>query len=113
MYTLLCLTRACRARTHHRTFICLLPSLLRSSVAAVARAGARAIDATAQFMYESYGGKQQIKKWIVAGASKRGATTWLVGSAYHDHIVGIAPMVFDLLNFKMGVQHMWQALGGW
>ena len=23
------------------------------------------------------------------------------------------PVVFDLLNFKDGVLHMWEALGGW
>jgi PhoPQ-activated pathogenicity-related protein len=57
--------------------------------------------------------KYKIQKWMAMGASKRGWTTWLVGAAAHERMMGIAPVVMDLLNFSAGVQHMWQTLGNW
>lgn len=53
-----------------------------------------------------------LKKWMVMGASKRGWTTWFVGVA-DSRVIGIAPVVMDLLNFKEGVQGMWRSYGGW
>ena len=49
---------------------------------------------------------------MTAGASKRGATTWFTG-AVDKRIIGIVPIVFDVLSFKDGVQHMWRTLGNW
>jgi PhoPQ-activated pathogenicity-related protein len=54
-----------------------------------------------------------IKRWMVMGASKRGWTTWFTGAAAPERVMGIAPVVMDLLNFQQGVQHMWQTLGNW
>lgn len=78
----------------------------------MARAAVKAMDATTEFiasMMPTY----NIKKWMVMGASKRGWTTWLTGAAAPDRVMGIAPVVMDLLNFSVGVQHMWQTLGNW
>ena len=53
-----------------------------------------------------------LTRWVTAGASKRGATTWFTG-AVDKRIIGIVPIVFDVLSFKDGVQHMWRTLGNW
>lgn len=41
--------------------------------------------------------KGKIKKFIVTGTSKRGATSWLVASTGDKRIVGIVPMVADTM----------------
>jgi len=79
----------------------------------MARAGARAMDAVEEFFKAESGGSRVVNKWLVAGASKRGATTWLVGASCPDKVIGIMPIVFDLLNFAPTILHMWEALGGW
>ena len=76
----------------------------------MAKAGIKAMDATTEFMRLIRG--NEITRWVTAGASKRGATTWFTG-AVDKRIIGIAPIVFDVLSFKAGVSHMWQTLGNW
>jgi len=46
---------------------------------------------------------QKIEKFVVAGASKRGWTTWLTG-AVDPRVKAIAPMVIDMLNMKAQLQ---------
>ena len=76
----------------------------------MAKAGIKAMDATTEFIQLIRG--NTLTRWITAGASKRGATTWFTG-AVDKRIIGIAPIVFDVLSFKAGVSHMWQTLGNW
>ena len=52
------------------------------------------------------------KKFVVAGASKRGWTTWTT-AAVDDRVVGIAPLVIDLLNTEPSFQHHYRAYGDW
>jgi PhoPQ-activated pathogenicity-related protein len=54
----------------------------------------------------------KVKRFIVAGASKRGWTTWLVGAAQDPRVVGIAPMVIDILNMPAQLNHQLKMLGG-
>ncbi|XP_064605796.1 autocrine proliferation repressor protein A-like [Liolophura sinensis] len=51
-------------------------------------------------------------KFMVAGASKRGWTTWTTG-AVDKRVFAIAPIVLDVLNFVKNLHHFYRALGGW
>lgn len=77
----------------------------------------RAMDTVTAFSARA--GFAEVSKFCIAGASKRGATTWLVG-AYDGslpeskrRVAGIAPIVFDMLNLGKSVAHMYEAYGGW
>jgi len=70
----------------------------------------RAMDAVTEFMASKDGGERKVDKYVVAGASKRGWTTWLVG-AVDDRVVGIAPIVIDILNLEKSMSHHFSAYG--
>jgi PhoPQ-activated pathogenicity-related protein len=53
-----------------------------------------------------------IDNFIVAGASKRGWTTWTTG-AVDKRILAIVPIVMDELNFVKNIHHHFDAYGGW
>ena len=55
---------------------------------------------------------QDVDQFVVAGASKRGWTTWTTG-IFDDRVVGIAPVVIDLLNMRPSFKHHWRAYGAW
>eukprot|EP01138_Halocafeteria_seosinensis_P003622 gb/GECG01003701.1/.p1 GENE.gb/GECG01003701.1/~~gb/GECG01003701.1/.p1 ORF type:complete len:514 (+),score=57.00 gb/GECG01003701.1/:1-1542(+) len=76
----------------------------------MAKAGVKAMDAFTQWAKQNQ--NMDIEKFAISGASKRGWATWLVG-AVDDRVIGIAPIVMDMLNLPRGVAHMWQAYGGW
>src|SRR5262249_55165621 len=47
---------------------------------AMVKSGVRALDAVQEFMASEAGGRIKIDQFVVAGGSKRGWTTWLVGA---------------------------------
>lgn len=53
-----------------------------------------------------------INNFVVAGASKRGWTTWTTG-AVDKRVVAIVPVVIDLLNVVPSFQHHWRNYGFW
>lgn len=56
-------------------------------------------------------GHPAIKKFVVAGGSKRGWTTWLTAATGDGRVKGIAPIVFDNLNFNAQMPHQIQTWG--
>lgn len=58
----------------------------------------------------------EINGWFVAGASKRGWTTWMVGSATCENcpnILGLAPLVPIVPSLVKEMHRQWMAYGGW
>ena len=53
-----------------------------------------------------------VDKFVVAGGSKRGWTTWLTG-AMDDRVVAIIPIVIDVLNADVSMRHHFAAYGYW
>ncbi|XP_071108310.1 autocrine proliferation repressor protein A-like [Haliotis cracherodii] len=53
-----------------------------------------------------------IDKFYVAGASKRGWTTWTT-AAVDPRVKGISPIVMDLLHMVKNLHHHFRAYGGW
>lgn len=50
--------------------------------------------------------------FAVAGASKRGWTTWTT-AAVDSRVIAAIPIVMDLLNMHQNLHHFWRAYGGW
>jgi PhoPQ-activated pathogenicity-related protein len=54
----------------------------------------------------------KIEKFVVAGASKRGWTTWMTGAA-DPRVDAIVPIVIDVLNVEKNMQHHGAVYGFW
>ena len=65
------------------------------------KSAVRAMDTVQAYAQREHG--EKIERFVVGGASKRGWTTWLSG-AVDPRVVGIAPMVIDMLNMKAQAQ---------
>ena len=73
----------------------------------MAKSAVRAMDAVTRFCAAE---GTTVDKYFVAGGSKRGWTTWLTAAA-DPRVIGIAPMVIDLLNNEKSFQHHYRAYG--
>lgn len=69
-----------------------------------------AMDAVVAFASENL--DLELNDYVVAGASKRGWTTWTT-AAVDDRVVGMIPIVIDMLNLKPSFKHHWQTYGFW
>jgi PhoPQ-activated pathogenicity-related protein len=73
----------------------------------MAKAAVRAMDTITKFCA---GQHVTVERFVVAGGSKRGWTTWLTAAA-DKRVVAIAPMVIDLLNNEKSFIHHYEAYG--
>jgi PhoPQ-activated pathogenicity-related protein len=74
------------------------------------KAAVRAMDAVTAFCATPGGGSKKVDSFVVAGGSKRGWTTWTT-AAVDPRVVGICPIVIDVLNFGRSMEHHYQAYG--
>ncbi len=75
------------------------------------KSAVRALD-TITALSEQEGDGPAVKRFVVAGGSKRGWTTWLTG-AMDDRVVAIVPIVIDVLNTDASMRHHFAAYGYW
>ena len=76
------------------------------------KSAVRAMDTITAVMASDDGGNQTVNRFVVAGGSKRGWTTWLTG-AMDDRVVGIIPVVIDVLNADVSMRHHFASYGFW
>ena len=74
------------------------------------KAAVRAMDTVSGFLASPAGGGSKVDKFVVAGESKRGWTTWTT-AAVDKRVVAIMPMVIDLLNIVPSMTHHHRVYG--
>jgi PhoPQ-activated pathogenicity-related protein len=74
------------------------------------KSAVRAMDAITQFLANGNGGQNTVDKFVVAGGSKRGWTTW-AAAAVDKRVMAIIPLVIDLLNVEKSFVHHFRAYG--
>jgi len=74
------------------------------------KAAVRAMDTITAFCATPPGGSVHVEKFVVAGGSKRGWTTWTT-AAVDKRVVAIEPIVIDMLNSIKSFEHHYQAYG--
>ncbi|NLX55558.1 MAG: PhoPQ-activated pathogenicity [Planctomycetaceae bacterium] len=79
---------------------------------AMVKSAVRAMDTITAVLASEQGGRLQVDKFVVAGGSKRGWTTWITG-AVDKRVVAIAPLVIDILNVQPSMRHHYAAYGFW
>jgi PhoPQ-activated pathogenicity-related protein len=76
------------------------------------KAAVRAMDTVQAFCASPLGGSLTINQFVVTGASKRGWTTWTT-AAVDSRVIGIIPVVIDVLNVQRSMNHHYAAYGFW
>ena len=76
------------------------------------KAVVRAMDTVISFCATAQGGNVTVDKFVIAGGSKRGYAAWLT-AAVDRRVVGLIPVVIDLLNMEESFGHHWRSYGAW
>jgi len=76
------------------------------------KSAVRAMDTLTAFAASAAGGSNRVGRFVVAGASKRGWTTWAT-AAVDTRVVAIVPAVIDLLNVEPSFNHHYRAYGAY
>jgi PhoPQ-activated pathogenicity-related protein len=74
------------------------------------KSAVRAMDCVQELLRSEQGGKTAIEKFVVAGGSKRGWTTWCT-AAVDKRVEAFIPIVIDVLNVNHSMTHHVQAYG--
>jgi PhoPQ-activated pathogenicity-related protein len=56
--------------------------------------------------------ENNVQKFFISGASKRGWTTWTT-AAVDNRVMGMAPLVIDILNLVPSFDHHYKVYGDW
>jgi PhoPQ-activated pathogenicity-related protein len=76
------------------------------------KAALRALDTVTAFCGSAERGSVKVDRFVVAGGSKRGWTTWTT-AAVDDRVVAIIPAVIDCLNTEKSMDHHFRSYGFW
>lgn len=74
------------------------------------KSAVRAMDTITKYTKRHKRQYQPVEKFVVAGGSKRGWTTWLT-AAMDQRVVALAPIVIDVLNLDVSMRHHFAAYG--
>ena len=75
------------------------------------KAVVRAMDTVTAFLAQPpAGAPRKVERFVIAGASKRGWTTWTT-AAVDRRVVALVPIVIDVLNVVPSFDHHWRAYG--
>jgi len=74
------------------------------------KSGTAAMTAVQQFLASDAGGKLTVDGFVVSGGSKRAWTSWLVG-LIDERVVGMIPIVINVLDVDATTRHHWEAMG--
>lgn len=76
------------------------------------KAVVRAMDTVQEFCASKDGGGVKVSNFVLAGASKRGWTTW-TATIVDKRVIACVPMVIDLLNLVPSFKHHYEVYGDW
>lgn len=76
------------------------------------KAAVRAMDAVQHFCKTALDQPVAVEKFVVAGGSKRGWASWTT-AAVDTRVVGVMPLVIDLLNRLKNYEHQFSVYGFW
>ena len=76
------------------------------------KSAVRAMDCVQELLASEKGGQHKIDRFVVAGGSKRGWTTWCT-AAVDPRIEAAIPIVIDVLNVNVSMRHHIAAYGAW
>jgi PhoPQ-activated pathogenicity-related protein len=74
------------------------------------KSAVRAMDCVQELLKSEQGGKVAVDKFVVAGGSKRGWTTWCT-AAVDPRVAAAIPIVIDVLNVAVSMRHHVAAYG--